>query len=302
MDAGDGSSAGDSQMGDHLCKIARVSRRLACLALMLGAWVPRIALSQTPSPLQEWQYPGGTILEKMFEPNLPDWHVLLGAAVASMPRYAGARPYEVEVGPVIDLRYRDIAFASVGEGLGVNIFRGDKSRAGVAIGYDLGRLVADDYRHLHGLSDIKPAPVIKLFGSFVISKAFPLILRADVRRIVGGAGGLIGDLEAFMPLPGSSKTFIMFAGPSITFANRQYTQKVFGISTAQAAASAYRVYNASGGSQSVGLGFSATRFITPHWLINMEAAWNHLLGSASDSPITQSAVQGTLELTIGYRW
>jgi outer membrane scaffolding protein for murein synthesis (MipA/OmpV family) len=259
-------------------------------------------MSQTPSPLQEWQYPGGTILDKIFDPVQPDWHVVLGGAVASEPRYAGSRVYSAELGPVIDIRYRDIAFASVGEGLGVNIWHGEKSRAGVAIGYDLGRPVSDDYRHLHGLGDIEPSPVVKVFGSFVVSKQFPLILRADVRRFVGGAGGVVGDLEAFMPLPGSSRTFIMFAGPSGTFANRQYNQKVFGVSATQAADSAYTVYNAHGGWQSVGLGFSATRFITPHWLINTDMAWNHLLGSAVDSPITQSAVQGILEFSSEYRW
>jgi outer membrane scaffolding protein for murein synthesis (MipA/OmpV family) len=152
------------------------------------------------------------------------------------------------------------------------------------------------------LGDIEPAPVIKLFGSFVVSKKFPLIVRADVRRIIGGAGGMLGDLEAFMPLPGSSETFIMFAGPSVTFANRQYAQKVFGVSAPQAANSDYRPYSAHGGMQSFGLGFSATRFITPHWLINTDMAWNQLLGSFNDSPITQSHVQGILALSTEYRW
>jgi outer membrane scaffolding protein for murein synthesis (MipA/OmpV family) len=289
-------------MGGHFFKVASDARRVICLALLLCACVPRMALSQTPSPLQEWQYPGGTILDKVFNPDQPDWHVVLGGAVASEPRYGGARVYRVSLGPVIDIRYKDILFASVGEGLGVSIWHGAMSRAGIAIGYDLGRPVSDDYRHLRGLGDIEPAPVIKVFGSIVVSKKFPLILRADVRRIVGGAGGLLGDLEAFMPLPGSSETFIMFAGPSITFANCQYAQNVYGVSATQAANSAYRLYDAYGGKQSVGFGFSATRFITPHWLINTDMAWNHLFGSAGSSPITQSPVQGILELSTEYRW
>jgi outer membrane scaffolding protein for murein synthesis (MipA/OmpV family) len=289
-------------MGVHFLKMAIALSRLSCLAVVLCVCVPRMAWSQTPSPLQEWQYPGGTILDKMFNPDQPNWHVVLGAAVASEPRYGGASAYRIAAVPVIDIRYKDIVFAAVGEGLGWNIWHGDKSRAGIAIGYDLGRRVSDDYRHLHGLGDIKPAPVVKLFGSLVVSKKFPLILRADIRRIVGGAGGMLGDLEAFMPLPGSSKTFIMFAGPSVTFSNRQYAQKVFGVSATQAADSTYRVYNAHGGAQAAGLGFSATRFITPHWLINTDIAWNHLLGSASNSSITQAPVQGIIEFSSVYRW
>jgi len=277
-------------------------RGLVCLALVLGVCIPRLVSAQTPSPLQEWQYPGGTILDKVFDPNQPDWHVVLGGAVASEPRYGGAATYRTSLAPVIDIRYRDIGFASVGEGLGWNVWHGDMSRAGIAIGYDLGRPMSDDYHHLHGLGDISAAPVVKLFGSLVVSKSFPLVLRADVRRIVGGAGGALADVEAFMPLPGSSMTFIMFAGPSMTFSNRQYAEKVFGVSAAQSANSAYPIYNAHGGSQAAGIGFSATRFITAHWLVNTDLAWNHLLGSATDGPITQTQVQGVLEFSTEYRW
>lgn len=289
-------------MSGRFLNLTALSRWLAGLALVLSACIPRMALSQTPSPLQEWQYPGGTILEKLYEPNLQEWRVVLGAAVSAEPRYDGARPYRASPGPVIVILYRDIAFASVGEGLGVNLLRGDKYRVGVSLGYDLGRPMSDDYGHLHGLGNINPAPIFKVFGSYVVSKAFPLVLRADARRILGGADGLLGDLEFFMPLPGSSKSFVMFAGPSITFSNRQYTQKVFGVSAAQASASAYPVYDAHGGSLAVGLGFSASRFITPHWLVNTDLAWNRLRGSASVSPITQSAVQGVVEFSTAYRW
>jgi outer membrane scaffolding protein for murein synthesis (MipA/OmpV family) len=277
-------------------------RWIVYLAFLLCAFVPRTTWSQTPSPLQEWQYPGGTILEKLYEPNLQDWRVVLGAAVAAMPRYDGARSYRESPGPVIVILYRDIAFASVGEGLGINLLRGPNYRAGISLGYDLGRPMSDEYQHLRGLGDIHAAPVVKAFGSYVISKEFPLVLRADVRRIVGGTDGLLGDLDAFMPLPGSSKTFVMFAGPTITFSNRQYMRKAFGISAAQAATSAYPVYDAHGGLTAAGLGFSASRFMTQHWLINTDLAWNRLLGSASESPITQSPIQGVVEFSTEYRW
>src|SRR5665213_1107392 len=117
----------------------------AYLALLLCVLTPRIAPCQTPSPLQEWQYPGGTILDKVFDPNLPQWRVVLGGAVGSMPRYDGATTYRTSIGPVIDIRYKDIAFFSVGEGLGWNIWHGDKSRVGVAVAYDLGPV---SYTHL----------------------------------------------------------------------------------------------------------------------------------------------------------
>ena len=84
--------------------------------------------------------------------------------------------------------------------------------------YDLGRSEQKDLNSLRGLGDIGAAPVAKVFGTWVLSKKFPLILRTDVRQFIGGAEGAIGDAGVYMPLPGSSEKFVMFAGPSISIA------------------------------------------------------------------------------------
>jgi outer membrane scaffolding protein for murein synthesis (MipA/OmpV family) len=270
--------------------------------VLLSIWLPRIASAQTPSPLQEWQYPGGISLYSLFMPEIPEWRTTLGLAEVVQPRYAGSQSYRFQTGPVIDVRYFDVAFASVGEGLGVNFLRGSHYRVGVAVGYDLGRGLTNYYERPRGFGDIQPAPVVKLFGSYVISKGLPLILRADVRQFVGGADGAIGDLEAFMPLPGSSATLIMLAGPSITFADRLYQSKEFGISAAQSRASGFPQFNAYGSANAVGMGFSGTWIFRTNWLLNVEGAADGLLGSGAASPVTTSRLQGTVALSFAYRW
>jgi hypothetical protein len=130
----------------------------AVLAASLIVLMGSSAFAQTPSPLQEWQFPGGIILQKEFAPQIPEWRVVLGAATAVSPIYDGALPYRVRPGPVIDIRYRDIAFASVGEGLGVNVLRGDNYRAGIALGYDLGRPVSLYPSHLKDWTTSLPPP------------------------------------------------------------------------------------------------------------------------------------------------
>lgn len=277
-------------------------RPLVMLALLGALWAPRTALSQTPSPLEEWQYSSGIDLQKLFEPDVPKWRVVLGAAAEARPLYEGAQSTLVQGGPVINIRYRDLAFASVGEGLGVNLLHGKNYRAGVLLGYDLGRRVSDDYTDLRGLGDIGRAPVVKVFASYAVSASFPLVLRGNVRQIVGGADGVLADLGAYLPLPGSSKKLILFAGPSITYADHRYMQKEFGVTAAQASASGYPRYDPSAGATAAGLGFSATVFITGHWLINADAAVNQLLGSARDSPITRRSVQRVLAVSINYMW
>ena len=271
---------------------------LGALLILAPAWVA----AQTPSPLQEWQYSGGIALEKLFEPKLPDWRVVLGTGVEDKPLYDGATLTRTSAGPVINVRYKDLWFASVGEGLGVNLLHGDHYRGGLAITYDLGRLEENDISHLHGLGDINRAPAIKAFMSYAVSKSFPLVVRADVRQIIGGADGLMADLDAYMPLPGSSKRLIMFAGPSFTYGDHRYMQKEFGVTMSQSIASGYPVYDAHSGSDAVGFGFSATGFITEHWLVNVDTAVNHLLGSAAYSPITQKTTQHVVALSLAYTW
>jgi outer membrane scaffolding protein for murein synthesis (MipA/OmpV family) len=287
--------AGASRMCGKFMRVAIYSA-----LILVCASVPRMTAAQTPSPLQEWQYSTGMVLQRLFEPNLPEWRIVVGAGEEVRPLYDGSRPYRGEAGPVFNIRYYDYAFASTGEGLGVNFLMGDNYRAGIAMAYDLGRRVSDYESHLHGLGDIDPAPVVKLFGSYVISKKFPLVLRADIRQFVGGGDGALGDVSAYMPLPGSSKKLMMFAGPSVTFADHLYLQREFGVNATQALASGYPQYESHPGIEAVGLGFSATRFITDHWLVNVDAAVNHLHGSAAQSPVTERTGQRVLAVSIAY--
>jgi len=273
---------------------------MAVFAAIL-AGVPA-ARAQTPSPLQEWQYSSGIALQRLFEPNIPDWQVVMGAAVEHKPIYDGAELTRTIGGPVINIRYKDLWFASIGEGIGVNLWSGDHYRAGLALGYDLGRYVHDDVTHLTGLGDLKIAAAPKAFISYVISKSFPLVVRADVRQIIGGADGLLADLGAYMPIPGSSQRFVMFAGPSYTYADHRYMQREFGVTTTQSEASGYPVYDAHSGSDAMGFGFSSTFFITKKILLNFDAAINHLLGSAGESPITQRVTQHVFVLSVAYSW
>src|ERR1700732_4579504 len=94
--------------------------RLAAAAVLLCALGlgPPAAFSQTPAPLQEWQYSAGIVLVRMFEPTLPDWRIQIGLAVEPRPAFEGARNYRTLAGPVFDVRYKDTYFASVGEGIG----------------------------------------------------------------------------------------------------------------------------------------------------------------------------------------
>ncbi len=276
--------------------------RFGLFVLILAAGGTRGALAQTPSPLQEWQYDGGIILSKLFQPDLPEFRTVTGITADAAPVYEGARAVRVRGGPVFNIQYRDMAFLTTGEGLGYNFLRGDHYRVGVALGYDLGRKERDDYTNLRGMGDIGASAVAKVFGSYVLSKKFPLILRVDARQFIGGAEGAVGDAGIYMPLPGSSRTFVMFAGPSITLATHHYLQTLFGVTPEQSLASGHPAYDPHAGTDSAGVGFSATKFITPHWLLNIDAAIDQIRGGAAHSPLVERRTQRVLALSIDYQW
>jgi MipA family protein len=94
---------------------------------------------------------------------------------------------------------------------------------------------------------------------------------------------------------------VMFAGPSITVADPHYLQSLYGVSAQQSVASGHPEYLIThNGTAAAGVGFSATRFIGRHWLVNFEAAISQLRGDPADSPIVERRTQRVLALSFDY--
>jgi outer membrane scaffolding protein for murein synthesis (MipA/OmpV family) len=272
----------------------------AIATILLAALRP--AAAQTPSPLAEWQYSAGIQLERLFEPTIPTWEVELGAAGQYSPVADGIARYQGQGGPAIDIRYKDWFFASSGEGIGFNLFDFRHIRFGAAVTYDLGRSPHEDGEALTGLGTIHAAPEAKLFATTVLTESFPLTLRFDARKQIGATDGYIGDVGAYLPLPGSSAKFAWFAGPTVTVADKRYMSAYFGVSAAQAAATHYREYKANGGFKSAGLGVSTDYFVTPSVIISVDGAFERLLGSAALSPITQTKYEAVGVISAIYKF
>src|ERR1700730_7356768 len=159
---------------------ANLSRFLIFLACFTA---PTAAIAQTPSPLQEWQYSRGLILAGMFESDVPDVRAISGVGSAIQPVYDGSRAYRVLGGPVINVQFKDIAFISTGDGIGYNAVHKRGLQLGVSIAYDLGRKERDDYNNLTGMGDKRVSAVPKIFGVWVVSQEFPLVIRDDIRHL-----------------------------------------------------------------------------------------------------------------------
>ena len=254
-------------------------------------------LSQSPTPLGEWQYSAGVALRDKLEDPMPTWDVSVAIGAAALPRYPGSSAYRPEPIPSFDIRYEDIAFLSIGEGLGVNILHDSNYRVGVTLAYDTGRDHSDS-AHLHDMGNIAAAPEPKFFAEYVI---FPVVLRGDLRRGIGGNDGWVGDLSVYMPVYGT-KTFFIFAGLTTTYADQTYQRRFFGVTPDQSERSGYPVFMPGSGFGSTRIGSNLMWYWNDHWFTAGEGSVQRLLGDSAKSPLTDSKLQLGLIWSVGYQF
>ena len=244
----------------------------------------------------DWQNSSGVVLRPLGGP-IPDWEVTIGGGLAVLPAYEGSNQMRLSPAPDLDVRYKDLAYLSVGEGIGINLLRGANYRAGVGLAYDTGR-EHNAATRLAGTGNVDPAPLVKAFAQYVF---VPVVLAVDVKQALTSYQGLTADIGAYMPVVGNEKIQV-FVGPEITFADSRYMQAYFGINPRNTdAQSHFHNYSASGGLKDAKFGLSGLYHFNDHWFVDATAGVERLLGSAPGSPIVQTdwgwSVAGTLNYT-----
>ena len=166
-------------------------RTLAALALLAAGGAAR---AQTPSALAEWQFSGGVPLRAMFMPEIPTWDYDIGAAVIEQPKYEGSKDYQIQPGPTVNIRYKDLAFISTGEGLGWNVFHGNASpprRRGYL--HQMIELVASDAPDVVCLQEL-PVWALPLIDNWSGMQRFHAVARPPWR--IGPLAGALTRLNA----------------------------------------------------------------------------------------------------------
>jgi outer membrane scaffolding protein for murein synthesis (MipA/OmpV family) len=235
-------------------------------------------------------------------PGQTPWTLTLGAFGGVGADYEGSNDYRFFGAPVVDLRYRDLFFLSVRDGLGVSLVRIGGFTAGPMVRVRFGR-DQDDNDALKGLGDVGPTIEGGLFaryrtGGFVFGVEGVQGLNGDGHRGAtlhanAGYGGRLAERWRYS------------LGPSVTWADGNYTRTYFGISQDQAARSVYSPYDAQSGFKDVAFGGTLTWSFTDAMAVTAIAEVKQLLGDAADSPIVDqagSATQGFLGLSLSYRF
>jgi outer membrane scaffolding protein for murein synthesis (MipA/OmpV family) len=253
------------------------------------------AASAQTSTLADWQNSAGIVLRPLGGPT-PDWQVTVGMGAAGLPAYEGSNEERFSPAPTVDIRYKDLAYLSTGEGIGVNILRGTNYRAGVGLTYDMGR-EHNAATRLAGTRNIDPAPVFKAFAQYAF---VPVVLSVDVKQALTSYQGLTADIGVYMPFVANEKLQI-FAGPELTFADSRYMQAYFGINPGNTSSqSHFHNYSADGGLKDAKLGVAALYHFNDHWFVDGDFGVERLLGSAVNSPISQTDWGWTVAGTINY--
>src|SRR5208282_2661165 len=79
--------------------------------------------------------------------------------------------------------------------------------------------------------------------------------------------------------------FTLSGGPRFTLQNTAATAPYFSVNAAQSLASGLPIFDASGGSHSVGAGAQLHYQFDPQWEVHSYVEYNRLLGDAAASPL-----------------
>ncbi|EYD72098.1 hypothetical protein Rumeso_04868 [Rubellimicrobium mesophilum DSM 19309] len=204
----------------------------------------------------------------------------LRGGIEARPGYFGSD--EVTVGP-------DLAFSFGALSLGPLSF-GDPDSEAIPEGWGfrgsfryLPERSADDFDELAGLDDVDAS--VELGGG--ISYSQPWWEAFVVARYgVVGHNAWVGDLGMDL-IARPSDRLTLRAGPRVSWGSDRFASTYFGVTSAEAAASDFAAFDASGGVLSAGLEASAEYRLTDLWGIETGVRWDRLKNDAADSPITQ---------------
>jgi MipA family protein len=217
--------------------------------------------------------------------SLPSlWTLSIGANFDGQPGFEGGKSDKLQIAPI---------FALAPAGGSTERFRGPLDSASIALfdyeGFSAGPAgklkaarTAGNFTELNGLGDVKSALELGGFLQYFPTDWFRL--RSEIRRGFGGHTGVVADFSADVLVPVWQR-LTWSGGPRFTLESTQATTPYFSVDAAQSAASGLSVFDAKGGSHSVGAGTQVRYQFDPKWEAHAYVEYDRLLGDAAASPL-----------------
>jgi outer membrane protein len=270
--------------------------------VLLGVLTPGMAAAaDLPAPAPAPMAPAA------YAPAAPDWIVTVGLEGRIGPAFPGASDSKFSWSgfPLFSIRKVGTPPDYFGprDSFGFSVIDLGQLKFGPAIKI-IGEREGWSYPELYGLAGVHYAVQAGGFAEY-----WPvswLRLRGEVRQGFGGETGVTGDLFLDAVVPAGQ--FRFSAGPRMTLQSAAAISPYFGITAAEAAATAVlgpphgqgplTAYNVGGGVYSYGAGGQVEYFFSPQWSAHAFAEYERLTGSAADSPLV--TVRGSPDqLTFG---
>lgn len=219
-----------------------------------------------------------------------NFSLLGGASVA--PEYPGSKNYEAS--PLAGFTFGALKFGglAVGSGIGVVPENGLKFGGSFRI---VGSRKVSDSPELVGLKEIDTAAEL---GFAVTYQETNWNVFGQVRQGFGGHHGVAGTIGSDLIFRPNDRLTIS-GGPRINLGDSEYANTYFGVSAAEAGASSFGAFDASGGVLGAGVSVRAIYKMTDKWALEGTASYEKLMNDAKDSTITQSATGSEDQWTVG---
>jgi MipA family protein len=211
------------------------------------------------------------------------WTVTVGGGGQMQPDFEGAKNYVFSPVAIFSMHRAGSTeqFRSPRDGAGIALIDFDGFQAGPVGKYTAAR-TASSYSELNGLGDVNFTVQLGGFAQYFPVDWFRA--RVEVRRGFGGEDGVTADFSADVIVPLLDR-FTWSGGPRFTLENTAATAPYFGITAAQSLASGLPIFDASGGSHSVGAGTQLRFQFDPQWEVHSYVEYDRLLGDAAASPL-----------------
>lgn len=217
-------------------------------------------------------------------PDSYDLRVRVGAGVQTVPRFPGADKNELRLLPKVSIARGDRPFgiAAPDDGFGIGLVSGGGFSAGPVLNLTGSRTDKDV-----GVPLGKVPATIEVGGYAQYDLGKSLRLRGEVRKGLGGHGGIVSSLGAdYVSRDGDRYTFTI--GPRLLLSNSRYQRAYFGVTPEAALASGLPAYRPGGGIHAVALTSGGTLQLGngPFGLFGF-ARFERLVGDAARSPIVR---------------
>jgi outer membrane scaffolding protein for murein synthesis (MipA/OmpV family) len=232
------------------------------------------------------------------------WDVTLGGGTQVKPSYEGSDRYGVSPVPLVNIVWNDMISLST-DGLSIYWDHGDLTLGGGLV-YNGGRrdgngssLLYDSDSRLHGLGNIDAAMGLKAFATYDI-KQFELA--TSVTKLTGTNNyGVLADVDLSASLE-VTKQLILKPHIGATWADQDYMQTYFGVTSAQSMRSRFQRFNAEAGIKDVVAGLNTSYFFNRNWFVTTNIDLTRLVGDAARSPVSFSDCQTVVTAMIGYHF